>query len=258
MKNPGHLIAGTLFSFAAYLFLSDNYFSDLNSFFYELFTQKEIAFFTTYLIVGSPILIYSVFIYKRITYFGDIGLGLKQMSGLSFAFLCSLPMFVGYAIFFDFNHQLSFNDFFVGALCAAFFEELYYRGLFFGMLYRKTKLGFILSVLAGAIIFGSMHLYQSQDPSVLAGIFLVTFLGAVLFAWLYVEWGYNLWVPMGLHFFMNLSWMLFSAGDNALGALFSNIFRVLTIAIAIIGTIIFRKKMNRKMRINKNTLLIKK
>jgi len=45
----------------------------------------------------------------------------------------------------------------------------------------------------------------------------------------------NLWVPIGLHLFMNLHWMLFSAGDNALGSIYANVFRAITITFTIVG-----------------------
>lgn len=45
-------------------------------------------------------------------------------------------------------------------------------------------------------------------------------------------------MPIGLHFFMNLWWILFNVGDNALGGFAANVFRVATIAITVIATII--------------------
>jgi len=57
---------------------------------------------------------------------------------------------------------------------------------------------------------------------------------------------------------MNLFWMLFSAGDNAFGSLYSNIFRFTTIGIIIIGTIIYKKKKGYGLAINKETLWMKK
>jgi hypothetical protein len=57
-------------------------------------------------------------------------------------------------------------------------------------------LGFILSVLLGALLFGFIHLYQGSELTEWAGIFLITFSGAILFAWVYTEWNFNLW--MGL------------------------------------------------------------
>lgn len=74
---------------------------------------------------------------------------------------------------------------------------------------------------------------KATDPMVLAGILATKFLGSVLFAWLYVEWSYNIWVPIFLHSLMNASWYIFSTGTNALGDIGANVFRLLTVALAI-------------------------
>jgi len=57
---------------------------------------------------------------------------------------------------------------------------------------------------------------------------------------------------------MNLFWLLFSAGDNALGGTYANIFRVLTITAVIVGTIVYKKRRNLPMLINKRTIWMKK
>jgi membrane protease YdiL (CAAX protease family) len=113
-------------------------------------------------------------------------------------------------------------------------------------------------VLAGALLFASLHLYQSNEFSTLTGIFITTFSGAVLFAWVMSEWQHNLWVPVFLHFFMNLFWMMFSAGVNALGGWYANIFRAITIALIIVITILYKRRSGERMEINRETLWIKK
>ena len=108
------------------------------------------------------------------------------------------------------------------------------------------------------MIFAFGHLYQSQDVGELIGIFMITFSGAVFFGWLYVEWSYNLWVPILTHTLMNLSWSLFQVDNSALGDMTINIFRGLTILIAIIFTILYKKNRNEKLIINRRTLMLKK
>ena len=144
-----------------------------------------------------------------------------------------------------------------GTIIAALVEEVYFRGFLFGMLYKHTKAGFLTAILIGAIVFALGHLYQSQDPMKMLGIFGITLMGAGLFAWLYVEWEYNLWVPILLHTFMNLAWTLSDMGDTALGGLMPNLLRSATIALAIIGTIIYKKKNNKPMEVTLKNLFIK-
>jgi len=134
------------------------------------------------------------------------------------------------------------------------FEELIFRAYFFGLVYRYTRLGFIPAILSTSFVFALLHLYQSQDPMELALIFTTTFLGSVLFAWLYTEWKFNLWVPIALHILMNLAWMLFDVDDNAAGNWYANIFRFLTIAIVITYTVIRAKRVYGGLQVNRKTL----
>ena len=224
----------------------------------EHFTDLyPLSFFITYLLFGLPIFLF-VYLSNQKTILEPLGLRKNPLKGLLYAFLFSLPMFVGYGILSGFEVKLVSKDFWIGCVFAAFFEELYYRGFFFGQIFRKTLLGFFPSLILSALVFASLHLYQSDDFATSIGIFLTTFMGAGLFAWLYVEWEYNLWMPIGLHFFMNLSWTMFDISDNAFGDWSANLIRAATIAFAIIGTIFYKKKQGIPMTINRNTLLIKK
>jgi membrane protease YdiL (CAAX protease family) len=166
-------------------------------------------------------------------------------------------MFIGYGVMSGFSINISAKSFWFGCVFAAIFEELYYRGIFFGQLFKNTRLGFFPSLILSALIFASLHLYQSNDPVTMLGIFITTFMGAGLFAWLYSEWDFNLWVPIALHFFMNLSWEMFSVADNALGDLNAGLIRGLTILLAIAGTVIYKKKHGIPLTVNKLTLWVK-
>jgi len=57
---------------------------------------------------------------------------------------------------------------------------------------------------------------------------------------------------------MNLAWELFSVSDNALGGIYSNVFRFLTIGLVIILTVLYKKRNGIKLTVNKKTLLIQK
>jgi len=216
-----------------------------------------LSYFVTYLVVGLPVLIF-VYITNKHKILKPLGLKSHIIKGIGYSFVFSIPMFIGYGILSGFTINLGPKDFWFGCVSAAFFEELYYRGFFFGQLFKNTKLGFFPSLILSALIFASLHLYQSNDLSTLTGIFITTFMGAGLYAWLFIEWNYNLWIPISLHFFMNLSWGMFSISDNAFGDLNANLIRGLTILFAIIGTIIYKRKLKIPLAINKNTLMLKK
>ena len=74
--------------------------------------------------------------------------------------------------------------------------------------------------------------------------FGVTFIGGLFFSWIYVKWDFNLWCPVGLHFFMNLSWLLFMVEGNsvAAGGVVSNVFRILSVVVAIVLTNVYLRK----------------
>jgi membrane protease YdiL (CAAX protease family) len=258
MRQAFKITSIIIIAFGLFYFLQKVYFNNICDWLCNLIHLRIVSYFLAYIIVGLPLIIGLFLIHKPKDIISSIGINKDFSKGLLFAFLFTLPMLIGYIIFYKWNSKITFNDIFIGAIFAAFFEELYFRGILFGQLFRYAKIGFIPSILLCALLFASGHLWQSSDVSVLFGIFATTFLGAIFFAWTYIEWDNNLWIPMGLHLFMNLHWNLFSAGDNALGGLYANIFRVITITLTIVGTILYKKRNGLKLSINRNNLWINK
>lgn len=244
-------------SFATYYFLFSN-FKLIKVGLDKLTEQGLVSYILTYLIVGIPIFIGTLLIDKKISIFKSLGLSSNVLTAILTSVLFTLPMFIGGMFFFKFNQKIELENLIAGTIIAGFMEELYFRGFLFGQLFRNTNLGFIPSILFGALIFAFGHLYQSQNISELAGIFMITFSGAVFFAWLYAEWNYNLWVPIWTHTLMNLSWNLFEIDNSALGDIKANIFRSLTILAAILFTIIYKKNRNERLTINRQTLMLNK
>jgi membrane protease YdiL (CAAX protease family) len=258
MSKDLKIILITAISFGLYFALREAYFADLRSWLNEYVHSIAFSHFLTYLLLGLPLLLGVGLMHGFRAYWEKVGLNRSVLKGFLFALLCTLPMLIGYALVFDFNSEITARQIIAGALVAAFIEELFYRGILFGQLFRFTRLGFIPSVLFGALIFASAHLYQSQDFSTLIGIFLTTFMGGVWFAWVYVEWENNLWVAIFLHLLMNLFWMLFAVSDNALGNQWGNVFRIATIALVVMLTLRYKKQKGLKLTVNRNTLWIKK
>jgi len=256
MKNQITYILLLCFSFALFYFIKELWFA---TFFYTIngiVNFYPVSYFTAYLFVGLPPIVF-VLLTNKYNLLKPLGLWQNPLKGILIAFLFSIPMFVGYGILGSFEITIDTKTFWLGCVFAAFFEEFYYRGFFFGLLFRKTQLGFFPALILSAVIFASLHLYQSDNPTTMLGIFTATFFGAGLFAWLYVEWDYNLWLPIGLHFFMNLSWELFTVNDNALGDWSANLIRGLTILFAIGGTLLYKKHYNIPLAVNRETLLLK-
>lgn len=258
MKKSLKILAIVVVTFTIYFVLDDLFFNDLRSWLYKSIKQLGVSHIITYTILAIPLVLGAIYIHKADKAIDSFGLNRPFFKGVIFGLICTFPMLIGYALFFDLNTELTFNTFLISAVSAAFFEELFFRGFLYGQLYRYTKLGFLPSVIIGAFLFAFIHLYQSDKLLRLIGIFFTTFLGAGLFSWSYSEWDHNIWVPVSLHFFMNFFWMLFSAGDDALGGVYANIFRVITIILVIGLTIAYKKKRGQQLEINKDTIWIKK
>jgi len=244
-------------SFAIHYLLLKN-FKNIKIFLDNYTHQGLLSYILAYLLVGIPIFIGTFLINENKNITEPLGISSSLYSGIQRAIIFTIPMFVGGLLCFTFQRELDWQQLIAGTLIAGMMEELYYRGFLFGQLFRKTHLGFVASIFLSAVLFAIAHLYQSENTYEMMGIFLLTFAGAIFFAWLYVEWQYNLWVPIFTHTFMNLSWALFQIDNSALGGFKANIFRGLTIAVAILFTLYHKKKKNEKLIINKNTLWLYK
>jgi len=242
--------------FCIYFILDDLCFNFLRNILDQTIQNRGISHNISYLVLGLPLFIGVLLIDKPVNFLKNLGLNSSLFIGLIFSIICTLPMFIGFAFLFPFNSELTMNEFLIAGIAAALFEELYFRGFLFGLPFKYSRLGFILSVISGAVLFALIHLYQSQDLTTLIGIFLTTFIGAIIFSWVYVEWKFNLWVPIGLHFFMNVSWMLFSVSDNALGDLYANIFRIITILLIFTITFIYKRRFKIPFCITKKSIWI--
>ncbi len=244
-------------SFATHYFLF-LYFKPIKVGIDTITQQGLVSYILTYFIVGIPIFLGTFLINKRASVIKSLGLSTNILTAMWASILFTLPMFIGGFSFFKFSRQIDIENLIAATLIAGFMEELFFRGFLFGQLFRKTNFGFMPSILFGALIFAFGHLYQSENISELVGIFMITFFGAVFFAWLYVEWNYNLWVPILTHTLMNLSWNLFEVDSSALGDVKANLFRGLTILTAILFTIVYKKNRNEKLTVNRQTLILKK
>ena len=163
--------------------------------------------------------------------------------GLGFAFLVCLPLPIAYG----FTTPLAdSNTMLVEILQYAVFfgtaEEILYRCFLFGLLFRLGGWGFLPAAMLGAVIFGIAHLYQGKTLSDFIGIFGITFIGGLWWAWIYVEWDYNAWVPIGLHVFVNGWFNVFEVSESALLPLAGEITRVFVVILSIVFTVAMRRK----------------
>lgn len=258
MKKSTKNILIVIMSFGIYFVIDDYFFKETRKWIFELTNQVGVSHVLTYTLTGIPLFLGTLLVSGKAKFLKSLGLNQSILKGFLFALICTLPMFIGFSFVFDFDPKIPLNTFLISVVAAGFFEELFFRGILFGLLFRKTNLGFIPSVFFGALYFGILHLYQSTDLAEMWGIFLITFFGGILFAWVYAEWKFNLWIPIFLHLLMNLSWELFDISNNALGGIYSNVFRFMTISLIIALTVLYKKKKGLKYQIHKKNILIKK
>ncbi|WEK71205.1 MAG: CPBP family intramembrane metalloprotease [Candidatus Chryseobacterium colombiense] len=247
-----------ILGFSIYFYLDAAYFSYLQKEVLLLTKSKSAAHVFAYTVTLIPLLITTLLLKKsKQSLFNSFGLSRGIIIGLIFAFTVTLPMLIGYAIKFKINTDLSPDTVFINTLSSAFFEEIIYRAFLFGMLYRFTQLGFLLSVFFGSLLFGVIHLYQASNISETIGVFLITFLGSLFFSWIYAEWKFNLWAAIFLHCLMNLYWLVFNVDEIAIGGMYANIFRFSVLLIAITITIFYKRKQKIPLKITRKTLWMK-
>jgi uncharacterized protein len=195
-----------------------------------------------------PVLIVLFLFYQPSEVLGELGLSKDFLGGLKYAFFFTIPMLVGYYFLGEYNTEKSLIQNILTAFKDGFREEIFFRAFLFGQLFRQVKIGFLPAVLINGFIFALLHLYQAHSMEESLGVFAVTFAGAIWFAWLFIEWEENLWLPILMHFFMNFYWHLFSTENSALGGLLLNLPRALTIALSIYWTLkMMRQRGNRKI-----------
>lgn len=121
-----------------------------------------------------------------------------------------------------------------------FAEEVLFRGYLFRQLYRRAGWSFIAAVAVSAIFFGLAHVRNvigKGDLRLLVSEIVITGVGGAFFAWLFVNWRDNLWVPFTVHSFMNLWWEVFLISQSAVGNRVGIVSRSITIILVVAITL---------------------
>ena len=208
--------------------------------------------FTILIIIIS---LYILHKYNLTEIVSELGLSKGFGKGLTFGLLATLPMIVSSAILFKLTNDIFSFTILITVIIGPVMEEILFRGYLFGQLFNRERWGFIPASLIASVFFGIGHLYQSNTMSGLLAVFLVTFIGSMWNAWLFTEHNNNLWIPIWLHIFMNMSWTIFLIDvPGASGNGVTNLFRIITIIITVVYTIRYSRKHG--FKINKKNLLI--
>ena len=121
-------------------------------------------------------------------------------------------------------------------------EEVIYRGLAVGALILWAGWRWWAACLLPALLFGLVHAGQGTDLGSVAGVVAIPGLGGLLFGWLFVRWGFNLWPPILLHVGLNSLWIVFALGETALGGWLGNGLRLAVVAGAVVLTWVMTRR----------------
>lgn len=133
-----------------------------------------------------------------------------------------------------------------GVVAMPFAEEVLFRGVFVLLPVALGGARFWRAAIPAGLLFGSMHvpwndaLAWSDVP-----VFAVTAAGGIWYAWLCRCFAWSLWPTIVLHAAMNASWLVFGVSDDAVGPLWPNVGRGLTIAL---GTVLALRHRRREAR----------
>ena len=170
----------------------------------------------------------------------ELGFGEPPLPAILFGFAATLPLLLGLAASGTLVREMDWAKEAYTAGFGNIAEEVLFAGFAFGQLHRRARWPFWAAAGVAGAVFGYGHLDQGQDLASMAGLFVLTGGGLIAFAWLYRSWGYNLWVPLAMHGFMDLWWDLFALGDTALGGAFPFVLQISTLAAAVAITLRMR------------------
>lgn len=140
---------------------------------------------------------------------------------------------ITYALIAPLSSDEILQEIILGALFPGIGEEIFYRGMLFGLLFRFAGWGFLPAALLGAVVFGIGHFYQGNSILEFLGIFGITAIAAIWWSWMYIEWDNNIWVPVGLHILMNGYFAIFDVAEGTLGSWSFFFIRAVVVLISI-------------------------
>jgi len=164
----------------------------------------------------------------------ELGIAASPLRPLLFGLAATAPAAIGFALTAHVSAAFTGRE--LVLLCAyfPFIEEVLFRALAFGQLYRRAGWNFWAAALAPAVCFALAHASQGAKIGEIAGIMAITGLGAVVLSYFFVRFGWNIWAPVALHALLNTWWTVFTVNQNALGGASDNIFRFGSLALAIV------------------------
>ena len=112
-----------------------------------LHLQRTLASFVMHLTVCLPIVAVLLLLHRPKDFLHQLGLDGNFITGIVFALISTIPLFIAFPIVGEFNNELTLDQLIRSTVIVALFEEVIFRGFIFGQLFRYCKIGFGWSVL---------------------------------------------------------------------------------------------------------------
>ncbi len=98
--------------------------------------------------------------YKEI--FSFLGLNGNLLKGFGAAVICTLPLYLVFPFYGNFNTELTFQVLYDKCILTGFKEELVFRAFMFGMLFRYARTGFFWAVILPALYFCTLFRFRAS------------------------------------------------------------------------------------------------
>ena len=107
-----------------------------------------------------PTLLATGYLYGFSEILRALGLDSGIKKGSIFSLVAVSPMFLSSAFLGRIHEDLDYGALFQTSFGSGFFEEYFFRGFLFGLLFRKAKWGFIPASILGALISSITKIYS--------------------------------------------------------------------------------------------------
>ena len=167
----------------------------------------------------------------------ELGFNGSLRQGFVFGLAATAPMFIGLGLTSSGVASTAFSaETLYLAGVSPLTEEVVYRGFACGLLFTRGRLPVWLAVTIPGLVFGWGHA-EGVASAEQIGLFLYTGGAGIVLGWVYLRWLRNLWVPIAVHVFANLSWEVFDVADSALGGWFPFMLQMTMILVSIAFTL---------------------
>lgn len=165
-----------------------------------------------------------------------IGWG-RAFKAVAIGLLCSLPMLLLGLMSTSFTPNR--YEIMHTAIAPGLTEEIFYRAFMFGLLVQLARCPMWWTAIITGIIFGLAHvdITPSAGQTILGQFgpeLAMIALGGFMYAWLYWESGWNLWLVIAVHASMNMWWDMFDMSATPLGAWGASGVRILCVGLVVL------------------------